>query len=164
MNGMSPKTTGREEDYRDYEERDINDGWPYADAAPASGSKVANASYGQPRENFDEAGNPGIQRSNDTVIQSSNGVDLFGDDTEADVQDDAQEEAIANALSDAGIDSSCMELKVRRGIALLTGGVDTAEDRIRIEQLVSAIAGITGVRNELDLRGADGHIPNDWDD
>lgn len=164
MIGRTTKTTGREEDYRDYEERDLEEGWPYADTTPGSETRIGNSSYGEANKNFDDAGNPGFQRSNDTTIESANGPDLFGDDTEADVNDDALEEAIANALSDSDIDTSSMDLKVRRGKALLTGAVETAHDRDRIERFIYDVPGISAVRNELTLRGADGNIPSDWDD
>lgn len=164
MKRKTAKTTGREEDYRDYEERDLDEGWPYADAPPGSDMEIGNRSYGQAGTNFDQAGNPGFERSSDTVIESADGPDLFADDVEADVEDDALEEAIGSALSDSDIDMSGMDLKVRRGIALLTGEVDTAQDRHRIERFISDTPGISSVRNELTLRGADGNIPNDWDD
>jgi osmotically-inducible protein OsmY len=57
-----------------------------------------------------------------------------------------------------------MDLKVRRGIAILTGEVDTAQDRRRIERFIFDTPGILNVRNELTLRGADSNIPSDWDD
>jgi hypothetical protein len=164
MKRKTIKTTGREEDYRDYEERDLNEGWPYADAAPGTDTEIGNISYGQTGPNFDEAGNPGFERSSDTAIKSADGPDLFSDDVEADVEDDALEETIANALSDSDIDISGMDLKVRRGIALLTGEVETAQDRRRIERFIYDTPGISDVRNELTLRGADGYIPSDWDD
>ncbi|CAN7199961.1 BON domain-containing protein [Pararhizobium sp. LjRoot238] len=158
------RTTGREEDYRDYEERDLDEGWPYADATPGSDTKIGNSSYGQTGQNFDDAGNPGFERSSDTAIKSADGPDLFSDDVQADVEDDALEETIANALLDSDIDTSGMDLKVRRGIALLTGEVETAQDRRRIERFIYDTPGISDVRNELTLRGADGNIPSDWDD
>jgi len=164
MKRKTIKATGREEDYRDYEERDLDEGWPYADATSGSNTEIGNSSYGAAGPNFDEAGNPGFERSSDTAIKSADGPDLFSDDVEADVEDDALEETIANALSDSDIDTSGMDLKVRRGIALLTGEVETAQDRRRIERFIYDTPGISGIRNELTLRGADGNIPSDWDD
>ena len=164
MKRMTTITTGREEDYRDYEEHDLVEGWPYADAPLGSDTEIGNSSYGQAGMNFDEVGNPGFERSSDPVIESTDGPDLLNDDVEADVENDALEEAIGNALSDSDIDTSGMDLKVRRGIAILTGEVDTAQDRRRIERFIYDTPGISNVRNELTLRGADGNIPSDWDD
>lgn len=164
MTGKTPKTTGREDDYRDYEERDLTEGWPYADATPGTETKVGNGSYGEGAENFDEAGNPGFQRSNDTAIESENGPDLFGDDTEADVDDDALEELIANRLEDSHIDTSGVDIKARRGGVLLKGSVDTAHEARQIEALVYAVPGVISIRNTLEKIGADSGIPADWDD
>ncbi|WP_438750074.1 BON domain-containing protein [Pararhizobium sp. O133] len=158
------KTTGREEDYRDYEDRDVNEGWPYADGTPGSETKVANGSYGQSSENFDEAGNPGFERSSDTAIESANGPDLFGDDTEADVEDDALEDLISNALEDSEIETSGVDLKARRGAVLLSGTVDTAQERRQIESLIYGIPGVTKIRNALRTSGVDEGIPKDWDE
>lgn len=164
MNGKTPKTTGREDDYRDYKERDLDEGWPYADASPGSETEVGNSSYGQGGENFDEAGNPGFQRSNDTVIESQNGPDLFGDDTDADVDDDTLEDVIATTLEDSGIDTSGVDIKARRGAVWLKGSVDTAGERRRIEMLIYAVSGVVSIRNDLETIGADSGIPADWDD
>ncbi|MDK1488841.1 hypothetical protein QN219_02040 [Sinorhizobium sp. 7-81] len=43
----------REEDYRDFEERNIRDGWPYSDQPDAASSKPKNRAYGEPEANFD---------------------------------------------------------------------------------------------------------------
>jgi BON domain len=164
MTGKTPKTTGREEDYRDYEERDLDEGWPYADATPGSETRLGNGSYGQGGGNFDEAGNPGFQRSSDTAIESESGSDPFGDDTEADVDDDALEEVINNRLEDSDIDTSGVDIKARRGAVWLTGAVDTAHERRKIEVLVYAVPGVVSIRNDLETSGVDGGIPADWDD
>ncbi len=164
MIDRTSKTTGREEDYRDYEDRDVNEGWPYADAVPGSETKVGNGSYGQASENFDEAGNPGFERSDDTAIESKNGPDLFGDDTEADVNDDAIEEFISNALEDSEIDTAGIDVRVRRGSVLLGGTVDTAQERGRIEAMVYAVPGVIKIRNDITTGGVDEGIPEDWDD
>jgi len=164
MIDKTTKSTGREEDYRDYEERDLAEGWPYADSVPGSQVKPGNGAYGLGQENFDETDNPGFERAGETAIESAEGLDLFGEETEADTEDDALEETISNTLSDNGIDMSAMDLKVRRGIALLTGAVETAQDRRRIAVAISDMPGITEVRNRLTTRAADGNIPSDWDD
>ena len=158
------RPTSREEDYRDYEERDLDEGWPYADAVPGSQTKVGNRSYGEAGENFDEAGNPGFQTSGDTVIKSANGPDLLGDDADADTNDDGIEQMLDDVFAEAGIDTSSFELKVRRGIATVTGEVDTAADRDRIEATLNSAPGIVAVRNRLTLSGADANMPEDWND
>lgn len=164
MTDKTPKPTGREDDYRDYEERDVEEGWPYADATPGSETKVGNGSYGAGEENFDEAGNPGFQRSDETVIESKNGPDLFGDETEADVDDDALEDVIANVLEDSDIETASVEIKARRGAVWLKGAVDTAQERRKIELMIYAVPGVVSIRNDLEASGVDGGIPADWDE
>ena len=51
----------REEDYRDYDTRNIDDGWPYADQAGATAPPVGNAAYGDTAANFDRERNKGFQ-------------------------------------------------------------------------------------------------------
>ena len=164
MIDKTTKPTGREEDYRDYEERDLDEGWPYADATPGTETRTGNGAYGQGSENFDESGNPGYERSSDTAIDSANGPDLFGDDTEGDVDDDTLEDLIANVLEDSDVETSGVDIKARRGTVWLTGTVDTAQERRKIEVLIYAVPGVTAIRNDLTKTGVDGGIPSDWDD
>lgn len=166
MIDRTTKTTGREEDYRDYEERDLDEGWPYADATAGSEVRGGNGSYGQSSENFDETDNPGFQRADDTAIEANGGPDLFGDGTESDVNDDALEESIAMALddSDADIDISGIEVKARRGNVLLTGAVETQQESRRIEEFAYGHPGVVKVFNRLTARAADGNIPADADE
>ncbi len=51
----------REEDFRDYDDRNIDEGWPYDDAAGAGSRSVDNNAYGQPAANFDRDRNPGYR-------------------------------------------------------------------------------------------------------
>ncbi len=164
MINRTSKTTGREEDYRDYEDRDVNEGWPYADGTPGRQTRIGNGSYGQSAENFDQAGNPGFERSSDTVIESANGPDLFGDDTEADVNDDALEDRISTALEDSEIETAGVDLTVRRGAVWLSGTVDTSHERGRIEAMIYAVPGVIKIRNGLTTSGVDEGIPADWDE
>lgn len=164
MNNKNPDSIRREEDYRDYEERDIDDGWPYADGTPDTETKIGNGAYGEGGENFDEAGNPGFQRSDDTVIEATTGLDIFGDDTVADVEDDTLEDAIFTALSDRDVDTTALDIRARRGIVRLSGLVDSTEDRRTVERLVNSFLGVVEVRNELRTSGVDTGIPGDWDD
>lgn len=161
---MIEKTTRREEDYRDYEERDIGEGWPYADGVSGSETKVANAGYGETEESFDESGNPGFQAGDETARFGKGGPNILTDDPESDTNDDAIEEAINNALEEHEIDASGVEIKVRKGVAELTGFVETGEERRMVEELVYRMAGISSVRNGLTTQAVDAGIPSDWND
>ena len=108
---------------------------------------------------------PDFNAAPETSIESSNGPDLFGDETEADVDDDALEDVIANVLEDSDIDTSGVDIKARRGAVWLPkGSVDTAQERRQIEVLIYKVPGVTGIRNDLETIGADSGIPADWDD
>src|SRR5690348_518398 len=64
----------REEDYRDFEQRDLGDGWPYADGEPV---KRRNADYG---ETSDELDPKNTQISHEPFIESEGGPNLFPDE------------------------------------------------------------------------------------
>jgi hypothetical protein len=51
----------REDDYRDYDQRNIGDGWPYADGPGATASPVGNRGYGETGANFDRDRNEGFR-------------------------------------------------------------------------------------------------------
>jgi len=161
---MIEKTTRREEDYRDYEDRDIKDGWPYADDVSGSPTDVANRSYGETEESFDESGNPGFETSDETAQIGHGGPDILGDDPEADTDDDGMEEALSNALEEHEIDTSAVEIKVTRGVVELSGEVETAEDRRAIEALAYRISGISKVRNALTTLAVDAALPSGLND
>ena len=76
----------REEDFRDYGERDIGEGWPYADGEPV---KKRNAPYG---ETSDELDPTNTEISADTFIESDGGPTLFPDEEGGNIDDDAIEE------------------------------------------------------------------------
>ncbi|OLP55170.1 hypothetical protein BJF92_17435 [Rhizobium rhizosphaerae] len=163
MAERSAKTTTREEDYRDYEHRDIDQGWPYADEISGSPTDPANGAYGEGAESFDEQGNPGFQTADDTRIDSANGPDLVADDVEGDLDDDAIEAQLVERLEDRGLDLSALEIRVSDGEALLTGAVETREDRMMIERLALAQPGINSVRNDLTTLAVDAALPSDLD-
>ncbi|WP_071832346.1 BON domain-containing protein [Pararhizobium antarcticum] len=164
MQDKSAKPTSREEDYRDYEERDLNEGWPYADGVSGSDTTVQNQSYGAPATSFDESGNPGFESSSDAAIHTASGTDPLGERTDADIDDDSIEEAVAEKLDSNEVETAGMDIKVTKGIVLLTGFVETAAHRRVVEQVVYAVPGVVGIRNQLTLTAADGNIPADWDE
>ncbi len=164
MTEKSAKPTSREEDYRDYEERDLKEGWPYADAGMGSDTPVRNQSYGDTTQNFDESGNPGFEASTDAAIHSADGADLLGERTDDDINDDGIEEAISERLETGDIETAGMEMKVSGGVVHLAGFVETAAHRRQIEKLIYGVPGVTSIRNDLTLTAADANIPADWDE
>ena len=67
FNERSRPRPQRQEEYGDYVERDIDEGWPYSDDPGAFGSDVGNAPYGGPGANFDGPRNPGLHDAYDPV-------------------------------------------------------------------------------------------------
>ena len=158
----APKTTpnkDREEDFRDYEERDIGEGWPYADGEPV---KKRNAPYG---ETSDELDPTNTEIAADTFIESDGGPTLFPHEEMGNISDDAIEEEIATKLSDSDRwNDNQLEVTVHNGIATIEGEVETEHDRHLINQVVLRTAGIKDTVNNLILIGVDSHIPSDADD
>lgn len=153
--------TAREEDYRDYEERDLDQGWPYSDADGDRGRK-RNTAYGQSGANFDSEGNPGLEVTGQTAIASEGGPALSKGIAHDAIDDDALEEAISDRLSlDDRIDESQITVTVHGGIAEIGGSVETREQQFVAEQIVEGVSGIRIVRNRLVLTGLDSHIPYD---
>ncbi len=164
MTEKSPRPTSREEDYRDYEERDLKEGWPYADGVSGSDTTVKNQSYGDTAENFDESGNPGFETSTDAAIDTADGSDLLGEHTEGDIDDDGIAEAVSEKLENSEVETAGLDIKVSDGVVQLTGFVETAAHRQVVEQLIYSVPGVVGIRDDLTLAAADGNIPADWDE
>ncbi|UJW73833.1 BON domain-containing protein [Rhizobium sp. SL42] len=159
----------REDDYRDYEQRDIDNGWPYADGSGATAEPVENHGYGETGANFDRDRNKGFGVS--TV--EANGLQpqpatpaLSANDHSDD--DDQLESDIDAALSDfdhnilAGIDIQ-VDGQAGGHLVTLRGAVDTAEERRSIELKVLALNGVRAVHNHITTLGIDSHIPGDAD-
>jgi hypothetical protein len=158
------ETTSREEDYRDYEERDLDEGWPYADSRSVSETSAGNGAYGERPENFDESGNPGYETGDDTRIKAEGGPDLLKDRPGQDIDDDALEQTLSDLLEEGEIDTSGFEIRIDDGVVELEGEVDTAQERRQIGMTIQRVAGVKAVRNHLVLRAVDANLPSDWDE
>lgn len=160
------KRTSREEDFRDYEERDIRDGWPYPDD---DGARRAgeNRPYGASDASLDQTDNGGIEIAADPIARDVDGAPLpFADDNEETIADDDLEARIVQLLEDdARIDLAMLDLTVRDGIVDIDGAVDSDEDRRHLVGLLRRVKGVRDVRAEgLLARGVDSHIPRDVDE
>jgi hypothetical protein len=165
MSGMSDRAreTSREEDYRDYEQRDLDGGWPYPDDDMSK--KKGNEAYGVAPAGLEGDTNPGSEISGNPEIHSEGGPALaLGIAREA-IDDDALEEQIFDQLTGRqDIDENQITVSVREGIAELTGSVDRAEATFVAEQIAGAVPGVRFVRNRLVPIGIDSHIPLDATD
>ena len=157
------KQASREEDFRDYEERDINDGWPYPDDDDArrAGQNVPYASRGADPDRLD---NEGVALTRDPAARDVDGAPLpFADGTDDAIVDDDLEARIMEALEQDGrIDPGTLELTIRDGVAELDGAVDSEEDRRHLIGFLRRVKGVRDVRADgLGTRGVDSHVPRD---
>lgn len=155
--------TTREEDYRDYDTRNIDDGWPYADAAGAATKPVDNAAYGNPNANFDRERNRGYhvegvdaqgfeERTPDSVRPATEGFE----------DSDDIEERVTEALENMGdVPMDSIDVHAERGTVTIEGVVDDGTLSRRISAAVEGISGVRLVVNNLRLAGVDTHIPDD---
>ncbi|MBC2773354.1 BON domain-containing protein [Rhizobium sp. AQ_MP] len=153
----------REDDYRDYDQRNIGDGWPYADGPGATASPVENRGYGETGANFDRDRNEGFRV--DTVDAEGFEPDVATPvlpTTHGREDDDQLESDIATALD--GLDDTLLaglDIHVDGHVVTLRGSVDTAEERRMIELKVLGVKGVSDVKNFITTLGVDSHIPSD---
>ncbi|GMB81983.1 BON domain-containing protein [Shinella zoogloeoides] len=164
MNGR--KQAPREDDFRDYEQRDIRDGWPYPDN-DGDLNDGKNAPYGAPGTNFDARDNKGVEVEADTDMRDVDGAPMpFSDGNEEAIADDDLEARITQTLEEDGrVDLAMLEITIRDGVAELEGAVDSEDDRRHLIGLLRRVKGLRDVRAEgLLARGVDSHIPRDVDE
>ena len=155
--------TDREEDYRDYEARDLVDGWPYADDDRTPGKK--SAPYGKTASNFDESERIGAEISDDTVIHSDGGPEASPRHEDDVIEDDVLEDTINSIFENhERIETSLMTVTVHDGVVTLEGSAETEGLRMLAERTALTVKGVRKCRNLLSLIGADSHIPADADE
>ena len=159
----NPNDSTREEDYRDYDTRNIDDGWPYADPAGAAARPVDNAAYGDPDANFDRERNRGyhVDKVDDQGLEEQ-GPDTVLPGTDGFSVSDDVEERVTEALDDLGdVPMDSIDVHAENGVVTLEGVVDDRAISARISRTVERVAGVGRVVNNLRLAGIDTHIPGD---
>lgn len=157
------KQTSREEDFRDYEQRDLRDGWPYADGDDARRAGE-NAPYGSGGAELDRVDNEGIEIAAEPGERDVEGEPLPSHTQTHDaIADDDLEARILEALEeDDQVDLEMLTLTIRGGIAELDGAVDSEDDRRHLIAVLRRVKGVRDVRaGGLLARGVDSHIPGD---
>lgn len=165
MDGNNGKSNdlSREEDYRDYEERDVDSGWPYSDGAGAASKDPANREYGGTAANFDRDTNGGFR----TIDVDADGnqeplADSLTPETEGRENADDLEERVTDALSGLkDLDMDSIEVQAHGHRIVLEGSVDDLTLSRQAERCAQAVSGVRDVVNKLQLLGADTHIPTD---
>lgn len=157
------KALSREEEYRDYEERNRRSGWPYSDDSGSTSRDPQNRGYGDTGANFDE------ERGKGFIVDAAD-ADGLEEDASDDgrplppgrIDSDELEAVITERLSGRGeIDENSIEVRVESGIVTLEGTVETTSDARKLVAIVEAIPGVLEIRNNLRTTGVDSHIPDD---
>jgi len=152
----------REEDFRDYDDRNIDEGWPYDDAAGAKSRPVDNTAYGS-GANFDEERNGGYKvHGTDADGQQDRLTDAIKPATDGLEDSDDIEERASEALENLeDVDMNSIDLHVHGGTLTIEGAVDDAQTSRRIVGTLQSIKGVRTVINNLRLNGVDGRIPDE---
>ncbi|MBB4568829.1 BON domain-containing protein [Rhizobium leucaenae] len=157
-----PKTLSREEDYRDYEDRNLRDGWPYSDGSGSASQSPENRGYGDTAANFDEESN------GDFIIDTADqtGLERAEDHTAGPlptdrIDSDELEAVITERLEQSGVDIDSIDVRANDGVVTLEGSVETIPLARHLEAIVRSIPGVVEVQNNLRTTGVDAHIPGD---
>jgi BON domain len=153
----------REEDYRDYDTRNIDDGWPYADQAGAGAGAVDNAAYGDPSANFDRERNKGYQvDSADASGLEEPVTDRTTPATQGLEESDDLEERVSDAIEELDIVAmETIDVRADGTTVTIEGEVDDEQTARKIVARVKRVSGVGKVVNELTLLGIDSLIPDD---
>ncbi|PZM10793.1 BON domain-containing protein [Rhizobium tubonense] len=157
------KVLTREEDYRDYEERDLQDGWPYDDDAGAKSQEPGNRPYGETAANFDEDTNKGYTVvDTDETGQQERQAEQLSAGTRGRENADDLEERVMDALSGfEGVSPELIDVRAEGSTIILEGQVDDAITARHLELKALGIPGVTQVKNNLSIIGVDANIPDD---
>ncbi len=164
---MSPKrdidNVSREEDFRDYDDRNIDDGWPYADKPGQAAGPIDNSAYGNESPDTETSRNPGFlvdeagfdgleEPQRDSLRPGTMGLENWDD----------LEERITDAIDTLGIvDMDLIDIHVDRNSVTIEGQVDDAATSGRIIRATQNVAGVGKIVNQLRLAGVDSRIPDD---
>jgi osmotically-inducible protein OsmY len=157
------KELTRQEDYRDNEQRDIEEGWPYDDAAGERSRKVENAPYGTTHANFDSATSKGytVTGIDERGQQERQAEPLLPGSIGRESADDL-EERVMDALMDVeGIGPEMIDVRVEGSHVILEGDVDDMITAHRLTARVLTVSGVGEVTNNLMIIGIDANMPDD---
>lgn len=153
----------RIEDYRDYEDRNVDEGWPYDDDAGAASKPPANRAYGETAANFDQDTNAGFE-----VEPMAADGDLpdpalaAAPESDPGIADDDLEERVLDALTGVdGFEENLIDIRAKDGIIALEGTVDEQPLLARILATATAVKGVQKVKNRIRLNGVDAYLPSD---
>lgn len=157
------KDLSREEDYRDYQDRNSRDGWPYSDESGFGSTDPKNRGYGTTPANFDEEPSSGlIADTADATGLEEDTAHTAGPLPVDRIDSDELEAAITERLIQSeAIDADSIDVHADKGIVTLEGSVETDSVGRAIERLALSMPGVVEVRNNLLAISVDSHIPPD---
>ncbi|AGB75049.1 MULTISPECIES: BON domain-containing protein [Rhizobium] len=158
-----PNPLSREEDYRDYEDREIRDGWPYSDVdGNPLESRPHNTPYGDTPANFDEDPSTGFTVDTADGSGREHRVDTAAPLPASRIDDDELEAEITELLEESGkVVTDNIEVHSLDGIITLEGRVETISLARKLEEIVLTVPGVVGVHNNLETLGVDSHMPDE---
>ncbi|RDJ10666.1 BON domain-containing protein [Rhizobium grahamii] len=153
------KELSREEDYRDFEERNIDDGWPYADKGQ-KGADSANGAYGEASGRDANSGFrvDGVDEDgNENPLKDSLRPGMINRDD----SDELEAKVAENLENIPDVDVSGIEVHADGHVVTLEGEVETIGMARKVELAALAVDGVHHVRNKIETTGVDSHIPTD---
>jgi len=153
----------REEAYRDYVSRNIDQGWPYADKSGGSSESVVNPAYGDPRANVDREPNTGflVDEADASGLEEGPSGDA-APSIEALEESDDLEERVHDAIEELDlIQMELIDIHVEDGRVTIEGTVDGAAIARMITAAVLRVPGVRTIVDNLHRGGVDNQIPAD---
>lgn len=164
MPKIEDKTSlSREEDYRDFEERNVDDGWPYADGAGSRAASPDNRAYGETAANFDRERNQGFRIDGTDEDGNENRLKdgLQADSIDRGESDDLEARVNENLENIPDVDIDSIEVHADGHVVTIEGSVETIGIARKVELGALSVDGVHHVRNKLQMIGLDAHIPNE---
>lgn len=158
------RAPSREEDYGDYETRDVDAGWPYKDGPEPGVVPVGeNPDYGNDPAPADDEPNTGYRISGtdddgrqkplrDTILPSTDGRES---------EDDLEERVTENIATLDDVATQAIDVHAEGHTVTLEGDVDDIDQARRVELAAMSVDGVHQVRNNLNLLGVDATMPED---
>jgi osmotically-inducible protein OsmY len=147
----------REEDYRDFEERNVDEGWPYSDQAGAVPKTVENPGYGETAANSDQDSNAGFRVDGIDKDGNENGLkdSLRADTIDRDESDDLEARVSDNIENVPEVDMNSIDVHANGHTVTIEGSVETIGIARKVELAVASVDGVRHVRNRLQTTGVD---------
>ncbi|MCM2292878.1 BON domain-containing protein [Allorhizobium sp. BGMRC 0089] len=152
-----------EDGFRDQEERDLRDGWPYADQPGASSISPENRPYGSTPGNFDRDSNQGYQITgvNEAGMENSPIPQILSRTRGKELADEIENRIYERLDRSQNGDFSNVTVSVEDHTVTLTGVVDTTQERHTAVMVALSTAGVRHVLNKIETLGVDTHQPDD---